>query len=198
MAKGADPIPETAAMSAAHITGQTGFGRSFRIRRHSAHPVASRVKSRRKVSARALRDLLNLGSSRLEEQKMDERIYKILEKLQMQHVPSADEGIHSPGFPMFSSNTIQNLTINAQPPVTIGQYTQMTNNDRSTTPPLHHPHRLHPSHSNTQKSERSHHSANTANTSQCKSRQRNYLLELIRNEILPYMKADGQSSGSQQ
>lgn len=113
---------------------------------------------------------------------MDERIYKILEKLQMQHVPSADEGIHSPGFPMFSSNTIQNLTINAQPPVTIGQYTQMTNNDNS----------------NTQKSERSHHCANTASTSQCKSRQRNYLLELIRNEILPYMKADGQSPGSQQ
>lgn len=78
---------------------------------------------------------------------------------------------------MFSSNTIQNLTINAQPPVNIGQYTQMTNN------------------ANTQKSEGSHYSGNT-NTSQFKYRQRKYLLELIRSEILPYMKVDGQSPGS--
>ena len=156
-----------------------GATRTFRIRRHSAHPVASRVRNRKKVAARALYDLLNIGSSKLEEQKLDERIYKILEKLQMQRTPAGDEGIQSPGFPMFSSNTIQNLTINAQPPVSIGQYTQLTNN------------------TNTQKSEGSHHSGTTS-TSQFKSRQRKYLLELIRSEILPYMKVDGQSAGSQQ
>lgn len=40
-----------------------GVSKTFRIRRHSAHPVASRVRNRKKVSARALYDLLNIGSS---------------------------------------------------------------------------------------------------------------------------------------
>lgn len=169
----------TMPVGAGSSAGPAGATRTFRIRRHSAHPVASRVRNRKKVAARALYDLLNIGSSKLEEQKLDERIYKIMEKLQTQRSPAGDEGIQSPGFPMFSSNTIQNLTINAQPPVNIGQYTQLTNN------------------TNTQKSDGSHHSG-TTNTSQFKSRQRKYLLELIRSEILPYMKVDGQSASSQQ